>query len=423
VWRGPRSEVNLRAGRPRSAITARFLALAGVVTAAVAISATPAMALSSSHTVALIPSSQPSPAEGIPPARADGILPTTTTVAGNPNESFGKFAFTDVALTQINPAELAKFDTVVLNEVKTRSLSPAAKAALAQFVANGGKLLIHDADGTNGNDYSFLSPTQGSTVVGAGCNDCGKTVAATSLPTITANSGLISANRADLSYVNLADMNTYTDAVGDSNLLNSTQGWFATVKGANANNEQGAEIAYETRGNGLAVYNGFDTDMIMPTASSPWRCVNSPQTQYLCPSGAAHEQVDWVAQMWYNELNQSWGPSAGGGGSNPGTGLPKTTPVSSIGTPVPPSQAGLPSAKACVAKRSLFLRLKNLIRHKKGIVQIDVYVNGRHRLREKGHWRNVTLRRLPKKGAVTIKIVATTKRHYHLISKQRYHAC
>jgi hypothetical protein len=413
-----------RAGsnRLRFAIVARGVALAGILSAAVAFSATPAMALTASHNVALIPSSQPSPPEGIPPNYPDGILPTTTTVAGNPNESFGKFAFTNVGLTQITPAELSKFDTVVLNQVRTRSLSAAAKSALAQFVANGGKLLIHDADATNLNDYSWLLPGQGSTQVGAGCNDCGKSSGSAS---ITANSELISGSQGDPTYVNIPDMQTYTDAVGDANLLTSTQAWFAAVHGANANGEQGAEIAYATRGNGLAVYNGFDTDMIMPTATSPWRCVMDPKLQYFCPAGAPHEQVDWLAQMWYNELNLGATPSSGGGGGGgqPGSGLPKTTPVSSIGTPVAPGQAGLPSNRACIAKRSLFLRLRTLIRHHRQIVQIDVYVNGRHRLRERGHWRNVTLRRLPKKGKVTIKIVATTKRHYHLISKQRYHAC
>jgi hypothetical protein len=35
----------------------------------------------------------------------------------------------------------------------------------------------------------------------------------------------------------------------------------------------------------------------------------------------------------------------------------------------------------------------------------------------------VTLRNLPKTGSVVIKIIATTSRHYHLISKQTYKAC
>ena len=90
---------------------------------------------------------------------------------------------------------------------------------------------------------------------------------------------------------------------------------------------------------------------------------------------------------------------------------------------LPSAKQALPSGKACLAKRKLLLRLRTLTHRQRGIVQIDVYVNGRHRLRERRHFHNVTLRRLPKKGKVTIKIVATTKRHYHLISRRRYDAC
>jgi hypothetical protein len=409
--RGPRAG----SSRFRPAIVVRTLALAGVLTAAAAISATPALALTASHNVALIPSNHPSPAEGH--NGQDGNLPISTTVAGNPSESFGKFSFADVGLNQISPAELAKFDTVVLNEVRVTSLSSSAKSALAKFVANGGKLLIHDADETRGNDYSWaLGEPAGTTVVGASCNNCGLT---SGTVTIDSNTGLISANPADPTYVNIADMQHYTDAVGDSNLLTSLgQGWFAAAQGTNGKGESGAQIAYATVGTGLIVYNGFDTDMIMPTATSPWRCVMDPQTFYVCPTGAAHEQVDWVAQMWYDELNESWGPSSG-------VGLPTTVPVSSIGTPVTPGQAGLPSNTKCVAKRSVLLRLLRLVsnHNRRHIIQIDVFVNGRHRLRERGHWHNATLRRLPKSGNFVVKVVATTRRHYHLISRQRYHAC
>jgi len=111
-----------------------------------------------------------------------------------------------------------------------------------------------------------------------------------------------------------------------------------------------------------------------------------------------------------------------------------------IGTPVPPTEAGLPPANSCVAKQSVRLRLLNLVRHHHNLVRIDVYVNGRHRVKEtvrfvhvkvhghrrlvkKGRWHNVTLRNLPQTGSVVIKVVGTTSRHYHLISKQTYKAC
>src|SRR5579864_6629109 len=137
---------NAGRSRARRMLGARALILAGILSAAAAISASPAMALTASHNVALIPSNQPSPAEGH--NGQDGILPISSTVAGNANESFAKFSFTNVALSQITPTELAKFDTVVLNEVRVTQLTSAAKTALSLFVSGGGKLLIHDADET-----------------------------------------------------------------------------------------------------------------------------------------------------------------------------------------------------------------------------------------------------------------------------------
>jgi len=402
------------AGRVRSTITARSLAVAVVLGAAIAISAAPAMAATSSHNVALIPTDHPVPPAGI--NGQDGNMPISSYVSGRPDESFAKFSFSDLALNQITPANLSRFDTVALIEVNVSELSTDAKAALAQFVANGGKLLIHDADETHLNDYSWLLPGSYSTQDGAGCPNCGLTAGTTK---ITENSGLISGNPADPNYVNLPELQQYTDAVGDANLLVSDDPrWFAAVSGTNGRNEAGAQLAYASN-NGLIVFNGFDTDMIKPTATSPWRCVGTPTFQCV---GSAHPSVDWLAQMWYAELNKSWAP-ASSGSSQGNNGLPQSNPVTGIGTPISPVQAGLPSSKRCVAKRTLFLRLRNLIRHHRQVVQIDVYVNGRHVIRERGHWHNVTLRRLPKKGSVVVKVVATTNRRYHLVSRVRYHAC
>lgn len=424
---GATKRAALRAARPSGrrwcsgrqwAVVRRGLSLAGLVGAAIAISAAPAVALSSSQKVLLIPGPGPAPA---PPGMGsqDGIMPTSTTVAGRSDESFGGFSFTSLQAgvpvspsSPITTATLSKYDTVALIQVHTGSLSASAKAALAQFVASGGKLLIHDSDETHGNDYSWLLPKSSPTQVGLGCNFCGSTSGSA---LINADSGLISANPSDHSYVSIPELAKYTDAIGDGNLLTSLDPrWFTAVTGKNGNHESGALVAYATSGKGLIVYSGFDTDMIMPTASSPWRCINTPQDH--CTAATGHPTEDWLAQMWYNELTQSWGPSA--------SSLPQTTPVSSVGTPVSPSQAGLPSPRACVARHRVYLRLKTLVRHHRQIVRIDVYVNGRHRLRERRHhWHNVTLRRLPKTGSVVIKVVATTRRHYHLISRVRYHAC
>lgn len=400
---------NSARGHRLAAVAVRCLGLAAAVIAAFAISTSSAMALPASHNVLLIPGPGPVPADG-----PDGVMPTTTAVAGRPSEAFGKFNFTSLGSSPITLATLSNYDTVALIQVRTKNLSTSDRAALAQFVVNGGKLLIHDADETSRNDYTWLLPNSSSTSVGSSCNACGST---TGTSQIVANSGLMSSNPSDPAFVDLNQLQTFTDAIGDSNLLTTLDPrWFAVAKGTDALNEQGAQVAYTTSGAGLIVYNGFDTDQILPTDTSPWRCVGRPG--YQCDAQTGHMTVDWLGQMWYDELNQGWGPSAGSAG-----GLPTTTPVASIGTPVPPSQAGLPSGKACVAKRKLFLRLRTLTRRHRGIVQIDVYVNRRHRLRERRHFHNVTLRRLPRRGKVTIKIVATTKRHYHLISRKTYHAC
>ena len=399
--------------RLRAAVIGPVVLTAMLVVAA-GLPGTPATAatfMQSSVNVALIPSNAPPSSPG-----GLGVMPISSFVTGRPTDSFEKFSFKYVALNNITPATLASFDTVALIQVHTSDLSSAAKAALAQFVANGGKLLIHDSDEASLNDYSWLLPGPYSTKIGAGCNACGQALGTAN---IVENSGLISANPADPTYVSIPELLKYTDAVGDANLLVSDDPrWFASASGANAAKEAGAQVAYASN-NGLIIYNGFDTDMIKPLASGPWLCVNAKND--VCPPNA-HPSVDWLAEMWYAELNKSWGPSTSP--QAPPNGLPQTKPVSSIGTQLPPSTVGLPSNRTCVAKRKLFLRLRSLAGHHRKVVRVDVYVNGRHVLRERGrHLHNVTLTRLPHTGNVVVKIVATTNRRYHLISRVRYRAC
>jgi hypothetical protein len=394
-------------GRAR-AVVARAVMSATILAALLALSASPAWAASSSGKVALIPGAGPNPPAGV--TGQDGIMPTSQNVSGRTDQSFNKFSFTNVSLSQITPAELAQFDTVALIQVSTGALSPGAKSALAQFVANGGKLIIHDADETHNNDYSWILPGSSTTQVGAGCPGCGLTSGSAQ---IKSNSSLISSNPADSSFVDVSQLQKFTDAIGDANLLVSFDPrWFAAVTGTNGRNESGALLAFANN-NGLVIYNGFDTDMINSKPAPPWRCINGPN--FMCPANGSHPTEDFLAEMWYSELNTGWGSAS--------TGLPTTTPVNSVGTPVPPAQAGLPTSR-CVAKRTIFLQLKKLVRAHPRVVQIDVYVKGRHVLRErKGHLRNVTLKGLPKKGSYVVKIVATTNRHFHLISKLRYRAC
>lgn len=367
--------------------------------------------------MALIPGPGP-----IPAANLDGIMPTSSYVTGYPSESFSSFSFSDVPVNQIATTNLAHYDTVALIQVDVNILPKSAKTALAGFVANGGKLIIHDADETSGSDYSWLLGGPYTTKVGAGCSpQCGSQ---SGTSTVLTNSGIISANPGDASYVNLGDLYKFTDQ-GDANLLNSTDPrWKTLVQGTNQNGESGVEVAYARNNGGLIIYNGFDTDFIKSSPTQRNRCAgltNAP-APYYCPVAGPQPTVDWLAHMWYSEL--ALGAAAGTGA---GGGIPPATPVVGVGTPISSGSAGLPSppaGNACVARKSLRLALSRFahIRHRK-IVQVDVYVNGKHRLRERGHFRNQTLRRLPSHGRYTVTVIATTKRGYHLIAKRRYRAC
>jgi hypothetical protein len=365
----------------------------------------------SSQRVALIPQAGPVPAQG-----PNGIMPTSSYVAGRPSESFARFSFSNLAINQITPAQLANFDTVALIQVPASILSSTARMALAQFVAGGGKLIIHDADETKGNDYSWLLGGAYSTGVGAGCNNCGS---ASGQATITTNNGIVSANPADPSYVNLAELYHFTDQ-GDANLIVSTDPhWFTLVTGTNGAGDTGAQVAYAQSGGGLVIYNGFDTDFIKTRATDPWRC-NDAATGFSCPPPpAAQPTVDWLAQMWYSELAETWGSSGQTGGN-----LPTTIPVTVVGTPVPPTTVGLPKpGRRCVARKRIFVRLSRLahLRHRT-VVEVVVYINRKQVLRERRPFRDRSVK-VPRRGAYTVTVVAVTKRGYHLVVKQRYRGC
>lgn len=413
---------------------ARMGVLAGLVTAlqvlAVAVLASPAGAATFAHAasqrVALVPQAGPVPAQG-----PNGIMPTSSVVSGRPTESFSRFRFTDVPLNEVTPAGLAPYDTVALIQVSAGSLTAGARSALAAFVARGGKLIIHDSDQTHGNDYSWLLPANGSsTRVGAGCNNCGSTSGSS---VVTTNSGIVSASPSAPSYVNLGDLYRFTDQ-GDANLLVSTDPrWFAFVQGTNGRGESGAQVAFAKNNNGVIIYNGFDTDFIKANAADPFRCNDSLRAFRCAPPPAAQPTVDWLAHMWYDELAQAWGQSDTAGG---GAGLPTTKPVIGIGRRLSARAAGLPSSRHCVANRKLRLRLTRLAHVPNAtVVRVDVYVNGRHVLREgrpfakrtlrvRGRRGHLTgLRVIPRRGRFTVTVIATTDRGFHLIAKRCYRVC
>jgi hypothetical protein len=227
-----------------------------------------------------------------------GSLQLSGTLAEDPADSFEGFSFTELSQESIEPATLASFDTVVLNQVFTNSLSPEQEQSLANFVTNGGKLIIHDADGTEGNDYSWLPVPAAS---GFSCQNCGNT---NGRAQVVENNTLVSNDPASPYYVNVEEFPGYSDAVGDANvLLTEDTQWNADIVASNSQNVGGAVHAYATDG-GLIVYSGFDQDSL---GSS------------LFPSGQ-----DWLDKLWYLELAQQWDPD----------NLPHSNPLGGGGGPV-----------------------------------------------------------------------------------------
>jgi len=264
--------------------------LAGVFgVAAVASPTQVSAAMMTSSNVAIVPSYNFGSA---------GHLQISGAVDGAPTLSFGAFTFTNLPLASVTLANLQAFDTVVLFQNQTSSLTAQVRADLNAWVDAGGKLIIYDSDSTTSAEYSWLIrpfTTQASP---------GQTGSMTGTLTIVEENTLSSNNPASPYYINTTETTDGSDAVGDANVF-ATQdpNWFGDMTATNVINNTGWTHAYaETpSGHGLLIYNGLDTDYM-----------DYYYNYY--PSG-----IDWLAKIWYQELMQPWDPS----------GLPGTTPVAS----------------------------------------------------------------------------------------------
>lgn len=219
------------------------------------------------------------------------MMPLTTgNVAGVPEDSFDQFTFTGLDVSEVDPSSLAPFDTVVLNQVSTVDLTAAARAALNSFVTGGGKLIIHDSDETAGNDYSWLvAPAS----TGSSCPNCGATDGTSQ---VLENNTMVSSDPVSPAYVNVAELQGVTDAVGDANVfVTQDPRWFKDIQATNTGGSTGAVHTYASIG-GLIIYDGYDTDPMGTTEASG---------------------VDWLGKLWYLELAQQWSPD----------GLPHGVPV------------------------------------------------------------------------------------------------
>jgi hypothetical protein len=194
-------------------------------------------------------------------ATGSGTFPTTT-------GAFAGFTFTAMPVANVNAANLAAFDTVLLNMASTGmncdsgNLSAGQKTDLVNFVNGGGKLLIWDPECPIGVNYSWL-PFPFTTSNPGGTGSTGGTLI------INANNDLASSLVASPKFIDAAMVASGTDAVGDMNVMvTKDPDWCLSMSGTNANNATGPVQAYAISGSGLIIYNGMDTDFISATSDT-----------------------------------------------------------------------------------------------------------------------------------------------------------
>ncbi len=149
---------------------------------------------------------------GSPGVTSGGVLPVSGAVG-----ELGDFAFTNLAPASVSTANLAAYDTAVLNvhsaeiACNLNALSASAKSDLGSFVSSGGKLIIYDSECPVQQDYSWL-PFPFTT------NNPGAAGAQGTL-TIAEENVLASASASSPHYVDAVGLGSNTDAVGDMNVM------------------------------------------------------------------------------------------------------------------------------------------------------------------------------------------------------------
>jgi hypothetical protein len=229
-----------------------------------------------------------------------GVFPTTT---GN----LSAFNFTNLAVGDVSAANLAAFDTVVLNVASpglgcnVGNLSASQRSDLVDFVGAGNKLIIYDSECTFGGsvDYSWL-PFPFST------NNPGAAGAQGTLNIVEENT--LSTSAAGTHFIDAGMLGSQTDAVGDMNVMVTLDpNWCLDMSGTNVNQVTGPVHAYARYGTvgsvGLIIYNGLDVDYLFPT---------------LVPDSAT--PAGNLAKMWLQELQQPFNPD----------NLPCAVPVAGI---------------------------------------------------------------------------------------------
>lgn len=278
------------------------LLLAGVIISLTGMQAAADPHLGQSVNVAII---------GSPGVINGGSLPTA-----GPVGELGDFTFTNLAPGAVNAANLAAYDTVVLNVASpemactTGTLSAAAKTDLVNFVGSGKKLIIYDSECAAGVgvDYSWLPFPFTTSNPGA--------LGATGTLTIVEDNTLSHNSAADPHFIDAPNLGSQTDAVGDMNVMTTIDpNWCLDMSGTNIQGVTGPVHTYARFGSvgnvGLMIYNGLDVDFMGFEPTPP------------APNG--------LRKIWVQELQQPFNPD----------NLPCKVPV--VGIVLDPPQAENPA--------------------------------------------------------------------------------
>jgi hypothetical protein len=162
----------------------------------------------------------------------------------------------------VRPAMLSaggKIDTVVLSQlcdIQT-SVSDAFKKALVAWVAEGHKLIIHDADNCSGDaapDYSFLPYKFATSNPGA------RGARGDNLIFVEENA-MAHGRKNEPGFLDLQRWREEANELGDSNTITAYDThWCGHLFGTNVLEVNGFIEAYAHHGRGLIVYDGFDLD-------------------------------------------------------------------------------------------------------------------------------------------------------------------
>jgi Bacterial Ig-like domain (group 1) len=217
-----------------------------------------------------------------------GSFPTTTT---GPTGSFTDFTFTLLPAATVNAATLAAHDTILLNVASpidmncdVNNLTASQKTDLVNFLNNGGKLIIYDSE-CPPQDYSWLPHPFTTSNPGA--------LGGVGTVNIVEDNFLGSDTTGDSHFIDEVLLGQQTDAVGDMNVLTTTDPAICLhMAGTNAANQSGPTHVYYQSGSpplgpGLLIYNGFDVDFMF-TGTAP---------DSSTPAGN-------IAKIWLQELQQ-----------------------------------------------------------------------------------------------------------------------